>query len=88
MSKINEIIFIVDKKSNCEKCNAMRNILNLVLYSLKQNITIKEIHWENEEAINVGCKYNLSEIPSCIIGNKTFSGKNYTYDSILAALNN
>ena len=88
MLKTVKIVLIVDNEEHCQKCEAMKNMIDLIIMAFQGKLVllVKELHWEEREAISLGDKYNLFEIPACIIGNNSFCGEDYSYDSIINAI--
>jgi len=85
-----EIILIIDKKEHCNKCKSMQTMLKLLqaaFYSSTELI-IREIHWEEDEAIDLGIKYDLHEYPACIIGGDVYSGESYTWQELEKSIDN
>lgn len=66
----------------CVKCEEVKQRLVDIAKSLFINVHIKSIESSTEEAIQIGIKYLLDDIPSFVIDERGFSGTDFSYDEI------
>ena len=70
-----KIVYFISAK-DCEECKRMKFLL-LKLSDNLDSYMLKEVDSEDDEAIALGVKYNLSDLPACIIEDNVFYGKQY-----------
>lgn len=70
----------------CEDCKKMKDSILHAMSEYDEKIVLEEVNSEEEEAIRLGIKFHLSNLPACIIGLHIFSGSNYTYKDFVYAI--
>lgn len=86
MSK--EIVIHFIYAEDCEDCV---NMLNTIKLAIEKNLVgticrINKINSESSEAIKIAIDNDIDDLPACVIGNKAFSGKYYTYSDVADAI--
>jgi hypothetical protein len=75
---------------DCNDCEDMRaTIYDAIKNSSygKEHCKLEEVNSETDRAVDLAIDNDIGDLPSCIIGDYVFCGKeSYTYDSILKAL--
>lgn len=73
---------------DCEDCVKMLNAIKIAIESNSVGAIcrINKINSESPEAIEIAIDNDIGDLPACVIGNKSFSGKYYAYKAIADAI--
>ncbi len=79
-----DIVFIY--ADNCEDCERMHFMINKAIYESGVKCKIHKINSDTQEAIDTAIKFEIDDLPACVIGNTVLFGKKgFTYNDILSA---
>lgn len=76
-----KVIFIyID---DCKICRKMKLNIQKAISKVKEDVEIIDINSDTDNAINLGIKYGIEDIPSCIIGNKVLYSQEASVKKII-----
>jgi thiol-disulfide isomerase/thioredoxin len=72
---------------DCEDCEKMMETIRQAMCDCNVVYPIVKIDSSKDEAVQMAIENNIDDLPACIIGKKSFCGKDgYTLDEIKKAL--
>ena len=81
-----EIHFIY--ADNCSHCDDAFNLIQSCVKKIKnKNCKIFKYKYDTPKALNMAINHNIDDLPGCVIGKKSFKGKNFREEEIIKAIN-
>jgi len=62
----------------CDRCEEVKRRLTSIATGLGVNLDIKGIDSSTQEAVRIGIKYLLDDVPSFVLNEKAFCGTNFS----------
>ena len=81
----NPIVIKMVSAKNCDRCAEVKQRIASASEETGVVVSVRDYDSSTHEAIDLGIKYGLDDVPSFVVGDKTFCGTDWNYEDLKKA---